>query len=331
MHSDKPLNIFYGEADPDRWLPFDRFPRKFIRRVYRGIPVPSGQYLVFKNLIKGLDKLNIAYRINNYKYAKKNPHELVCIIGRDQVLFEHDWKNPILFGAAFGINPFANPNILQQYPIKKLLVPGQWVKDFFAPYGEDRVEVWPVGIDTEEWRPAETEKKIDFLVYNKIRWHHDKMNAELVDPIKEALKARNLSFTELRYGQYKPSDLKEKLSLCKHAIFLCEHETQGIAYQQILSSGVSILAWDRGGYWQDPAWYPDKIKFAPVSSVPYWDERCGTKFTSMDDFEINLTEFTAKSAIGAFRPREYVLQNLTLEKCASRYVEIVTSITNPNG
>jgi len=331
MYSDKPLNLFYSESDPDRWLPFDRYPRKLIRRIYRGKSKPSGQLLVFRNLLKGLDSLNIPYRINNFKYAKRHPHELVCIIGRDEVLFEHDWENPILFGAAFGINPLSHPNILQQYAIKKLLVPGPWVKELFASYGADNVEIWPVGIDTEEWKPTSPEKKIDFLIYNKIRWHHDEMNTELIRPIKECLTANDFTFTEIKYGCYKPSDLKEKLSVCRYAIFLCEHETQGLAYQQILSSGLPILAWDRSGYWQDPAWFPDKIKFAPVSSVPYWDEICGTKFTSKNDFELNLAAFIHKSAADFFQPREYILKNLTLEKCAYRYLEIVASINGSNG
>ena len=63
-------------------------------------------------------------------------------------------------------------------------------------------------------------------------------------------------------------------------IFLCEHETQGIAYQQALSCGVPILAWDRGGHWQDPACFPPWSMGNPVTSVPYWDERCGRTFAA---------------------------------------------------
>jgi glycosyltransferase involved in cell wall biosynthesis len=39
-------------------------------------------------------------------------------------------------------------------------------------------------------------------------------------------------------------------------VFLCEHETQGFAYQQALSCGVPIIAWDRGGLLQDPKLLP---------------------------------------------------------------------------
>jgi hypothetical protein len=34
-------------------------------------------------------------------------------------------------------------------------------------------------------------------------------------------------------------------------LFLCEHETRGLAYQEALASNVPILAWDTG-FWLDP-------------------------------------------------------------------------------
>jgi hypothetical protein len=325
----KPLNIFYEEPDPDRWLPFDRYLRKVIRRIYRGKPIPGGQFMVFSNLIKGLDKLNIPYRLNNYRHIEKNPAEVACIIGKDQVLFEREWQNPIIFGPAFGINPVQNPDILNQYPtIKQLVVPGQWLKNMFLAYQDKNISVWPVGIDTEKWQPAISVKTVDFLIYNKIRWEHSKMNVELVNPIKACLQANNLTYTEIKYGHYKPAQLQKKLAQCKYAIFICEHETQGIAYQQILAAGLPILAWDRGGYWQDSSWYPHAIKFQPVSSVPYWDTRCGTKFISINEFEAKLNEFLNTAKSGTFDPRAYIMDNLTLEKCATKYVDIVNSVIN---
>ena len=322
----EPLNIFYEEPENDRWFKYDRYPRRVIRRIYRGKPIPSGQFLVYYNLIQGLKKAGIPYRLNDYKYIKSHPHEIACIVGRDQVLEKIKWKNPIVFGAAFGINPVAHPDILKQYPIKKLLVPGKWVKDFFEPYGPDNVEVWPVGIDTDAWKPADGEKTIDFLIYNKIRWQHEKMDRKLIAPIKEHLAKQGLSYTELKYGHYKPDDLLQKVAACRFAIFICEHETQGIAYQQILAAGVPVLAWDRGGYWQDPSWYPHRIKYQPVTSVPYWDDRCGTKFTSYSDFEDSLAEFKSLYNADQFNPRAYIMENLTLQLCAEKYAAIIKNV-----
>jgi len=107
-------------------------------------------------------------------------------------------------------------------------------------------------------------------------------------------------------------------------IFLCEHETQGIAYQQALACGIPILAWDRGGYWQDPEFYPHQVKFGPVTSVPYWDERCGQTFVDAAEFLEELDQFWAD--LKHYSPREYVLQNLTLEICARQYLEHVNEV-----
>lgn len=327
----RPLNIFYDEPDPDRWFPFDRYPRRYIRRLLRGPRQIRGQYMVFHNLIKGLDKLNYPYRLNDYKYIKKHSEEIACIIGKDNVLYDYKWHNPIIFGAAFGIHPLSNPTILQDYPIKKLLVPGDWLKEMFNPYGVNNIEVWPVGIDTEEWSPTiekGKEAEIDFIIYNKIHWDHEMMENTLIKPIKNHLIEQGLSFRELKYGYYVHNDLKALLKVAKYAIYISEHETQGIAYQQILSSGIPILAWNRGGYWQDPDWYPHKIKFAPVSSVPYWDHNCGVQFESYENFEKALIDFLQKDKQNSFAPRSYILENLTLEKCAEKYIQIVNSVKN---
>src|SRR5438045_3567403 len=82
----EPVNLFYQEPDPDRWFALDRFPRRLIRRIIRGKRCPGGQERVFLNLRKGLDRLGVAYRVNDYKYAKENPRELVCVIGKPHVL-----------------------------------------------------------------------------------------------------------------------------------------------------------------------------------------------------------------------------------------------------
>jgi glycosyltransferase involved in cell wall biosynthesis len=126
----------------------------------------------------------------------------------------------------------------------------------------------------------------------------------------------------LRYGSYREAEFEGLLKRCRAMIFLCEHETQGLAYQQALSAGVPILAWDRGGYWQDPTYYPARAKYGPVSSVPYWDERCGTRFSDIKDFESRLEVFLAALTEDRFHPREFILEGLTLEACAQKYVEI---------
>jgi glycosyltransferase involved in cell wall biosynthesis len=327
----RPLNIFYSEPNPDRWLPFDRYPRKLIRRMVRGKTRPGGVQMVALNLMKGLDKLNIPYRLNDYNYIKLHTNEIACIIGKPHLLFERHWQNPIVFGAGIFSHPSDQPDLLERYPnIKRILVPGPWMNDMFKPYYGDKVMSWPTGIDTGQWspHPANIEKSGDFIIYDKIRWERDKYIPQLLEPILDTLNKQSIKYTIIRYGAYAPADLKNALDKSKAAIFLCEHETQGLAYQQILSANTPVLAWDRGGYWQDPEYYPKAVKYAPVSSVPYWDNRCGRKFSSINNFEENLIAFL--EGINTYKPRDYVIENLSLEKCASEYLKIVQSIEADN-
>lgn len=320
---ERTLNIFYEEADEDRWFPFDRYPRRVIRRVVRGRPRTGGHARVFLNLRAGLDRIGVRYRINDYRYAKKNLSELACIVGKSCVLDKIEWKNPILFGPAAYSHPLDDPHLFERCPVKKVLVPGPWMKEMCKPYWHDDVDVWPVGIDTTRWQSSEWPRKpIDVLLYDKVRWNHERYNEVLIEPIRAFLRKNGHSFREIRYGFYREEEFRVALNECKSMIFLCEHETQGIAYQQALSCGVPIMAWDLGGPWKDPHYFPHRVVFEPVTSVPYWDERCGQRFLDFSDLETKWNCFWLEVQHNRFKPREFVLENLTLEKCAQNYCNI---------
>ncbi|MDO3627490.1 hypothetical protein [Mucilaginibacter sp. BT774] len=315
------MNLFYLEPDPDRWFKYDRYPRKLIRRILRGKERPGGVAMVAINLMKGLDLLGVPYRLNDFKYIRNHPEEIACIIGKPHVLFNHEWRNPTIFGAGVYSHPADCPELLSKYPnVKRILVPGEWIRDMFEPYYHEKVVAWPVGIDTDDWSGSiKGVPEVDFLIYDKVRWDHEKYQKTLIDPICRTLEENAQSYEFIKYGSYKPNQLKNMLRGAKAVIFLCEHETQGLAYQQILATGTPILAWERGGYWQDPSYYPG-IKYQPVSAVPYWDDRCGMKFTGTADFPKQLKTFL--SQISLFNPRSYITENLTLEKCARSYLDI---------
>jgi glycosyltransferase involved in cell wall biosynthesis len=321
------LNIFYEEPEGDRWFPFDRYPRRVARRVLRGKPQPGGHKRIFLNLCAGLNRIGVRYRVNDYGYAGRNPTELACIIGKPFVLDKVEWKNPILFGAAGYSHPLDDPHFLQRRPIKRVLVPGPWMREMCKIYWGSAVQAWPVGIDTDLWQPDDAgQKTTDVLIYDKVRWQRDRYEPALIEPIRATLRQQKLTFREIRYGFYCEDDFRAALADCKTMIFLCEHETQGIAYQQALSCNVPILAWDQRGYWRDPSYYPDKVTFGPVTSVPYWDDRCGRTFESAEEFGSQWLGFWDDYRSGRFTPRDYILETLTLERSARRYLEFVHAL-----
>ena len=315
------LNLFYAEPDRDRWLPLDRYPRRLIRRIVRGKRRPGGQERVFLDLMAGLDRLNAPYRVNDYRHARRHPEELCCVLGKRHVLDDEPWHNPLLIGPCIHDHPIDDPDLFNRRRIRRILVPGPWMRRMCEPYWGETVKAWPVGIDTELWQPnAAAAKDMDFILYNKIRWDHAHREESLLQPIRAELGRRGLSFIEMRYGSYQPADYHRNLARARAMIFVCEHETQGLAYQQALAAGVPLLVWDHGGEWLDPNYHPARVRFGPISSVPYWDDRCGVKFDSAASFAPALTAFGERQGRREFAPRQYILDNLTLEKCAAAFV-----------
>ncbi|MDJ0531149.1 MAG: hypothetical protein QNJ70_01425 [Xenococcaceae cyanobacterium MO_207.B15] len=323
----KTINLFFEIPDGDRWIPFDRYPRKIIRSIVRhNQPIAGGYRRSFRGLCKGLERLNIPYKLNDYRHIRKHPSEIACVYGYPHVLSKIDQNVPIIFGAGGYSHPIDNPNLLREHNIKKILVKGQWMVKMCAPFWGNLVQEWAAPIDTEYWIPnSKINKDIDFLIYDKVRWNYEQHFNQLINPIQNFITARNLTFQTIKYGQYIESELKEIAHRSKAMIFLCEHETQGLAYQNVLATNTPILAWDRGGSWQDPKYFPERVKFETVTSVPYWDNRCGLKFQNIEEFADKLDQFLDLLNSNQFAPRDYILENLTWEKCAQNYLDILKS------
>lgn len=319
------LNLYYEEPDPDRWVLWDRFPRRFARRLWRGAPQPSGHERILLNLRAGLDRLGWPYELNDYRRLRAYRQDLACVIGKPHVLEKIPPGVPILFGAAGYAHPINKPDLLERYAIRDVLVPCEWMRAMCSPYWGDKVKVWPVGIDTDLWSPATNDAKdVDVLIYDKVRWRRDKFIPELTSIVESVARRTGLRTATITYGSYREAEFLELVKRSRAAIFICEHETQGLALLQMLSANLPVLAWDRGGYWQDPTYYPHLVKFGPVTSVPYWDERCGRTFADFQDIPTAFDEFWHDVLGEAFRPREFILDSLTLEACAQRYVEIAS-------
>ena len=61
----------------------------------------------------------------------------------------------------------------------------------------------------------------------------------------------------------------------------------------------------------------------PCTNIAYWDERCGEYFNKKEDFEKTYNKFISK--LETYKPREYILENLTPKKCGERFIELINS------
>lgn len=327
MNSSAPLFLFYEEPETDRWFPGDRHPRRWIRRIIRGQPRPGGVMRWFLNLRAGLDEIGQPYRVNDYRGLRRVPGSPALVIGKPHVIAKIPAGHPIIFGPGVDDHP-CKATFWNTAEIRRLLIPCAW---FERMYQRDLprpipTTVWPAGIDTECWRPPPGPPPgAEVLIYDKIRWRRDEYERSLLEPITTVVRAAGGTVRTIRYGFYREEEFHAALQQVRAMIFLCEHETQGFAYLQALSSGVPVLAWDRGGEWQDPQLYPDRVRFGPVTSVPYFDDRCGRRFQDFAEFSTVFPEFWRGVQHGTFAPRDYVLAHLTLAGQARAYCEIVRS------
>ena len=311
--------------ESDRWIFGDRYVRPLMRRLVRGKPRAGGLDKVFINLCLGLDKLGIEYSVN-LPFNQIQNGDRIGILGIGKPCLQgYKKSNPIVAGIGLMTHPSEWSTLCEDYPVVRYLQHSTWANDVYKPYFGDRCHIWPVGIDTEKWQDnSSTAKTIDFLIYNKIMWNYEENYRELLTPIQQLLTNKGLTFTELRYGSYHPQEYQKALEDCRSMIFLCEHESQGIAYQECLSSNVPILAWDQGE-WLDPNRFVWGTPHIPATSVPCWDDRCGVKFQGIHDFSSQLDIFLDNLNAEKFAPRDYILENLTLEKCAQNFIEILNS------
>jgi hypothetical protein len=316
---------FLRQPERDRWIFGDRFVRPVIRRAIRGRPPASGVDKVFTNLCVGLDRIGAKYTVNR-PFREIRDEDRVGFMGRGPwALGGYNRQNPLVAGPYLMTHPIEWPTLCDEYPVSRYLQHCSWATDIYKPYFGDRCINWAHGVDTNDWKPSTMEKDIDVLIYDKVRWEREHFEPNLIQPVRESLQQRGLRIAEIRYGFYKEEDYRGLLSRARSMIFLVEHESQGSACQECLSCDVPIFAWEQGWY-LDPnqsKWGQSKT---PASSVPYFDKRCGMKFNDITEFKTLVDAFFTSVNNGNFSPREYVLEHLTIERCAQRYYEILDEV-----
>jgi glycosyltransferase involved in cell wall biosynthesis len=321
---DKLVLLFFADVDRDTFIRNDRYLRQGLRRLYhalkrRGQRV-SGFGVAFARLKKALEAEGYQVVLNDYALARRSPQYPIGIAGYPHVLDNWKLQNPAVLGPGLFDHPSLAPDLMKDPRFRSYIVPSQWMRDIFEPAYGSRCAIWFAGTDMEDWPDmSSAAKDLDIVVYEKFLWDRAENRSRLLEPILAELRRANLRIEVLRYGTYQYEDYRALLRRSRGMLFLCEHETQGIAYQEALASNVPILAWVQG-YWLDPnsARYDPSLQKA--SSVPYFSAECGETFQSLEDFSAALSRFRAR--LSSYEPRRYVQGQLTLAHSARRYLEL---------
>ena len=272
---------------------------------------------VFKNVCKGLDLLGQPYVINrnpryynwNWIYNSKYGFMEMAVLGK-----------PALIGPNIAILPIELPQIRPKLNNCIYLQPCEWAAESWRVQGftECPVHAWPVGIDCDSFKLNRNNVSANHvMIYFKAR------HPDLLDETLAIVKANNLVPHTIVYGKYNEDEYKEALATCSFGIWLGRHESQGIALQEALASGIPLIVIDAKSFFDaygDEYQFPSSLKSFKVTSAPYFDERCGI---IIDDVkELNKAIEELKSNLAHYKPREFVEQELSLQVSAQKLIDL---------
>jgi glycosyltransferase involved in cell wall biosynthesis len=312
----------------DRYIPGDHYIFFILRKLFRKKKT-SGIEKVFLNLCRGFEELKVNYD-TNLPFKKIKPQEPVVVLGVGEFSLQgYEQPNLVIAGVGLMGHPSEWPDLFKEYPIAKYLQHSDWATNIYKPYyGSENCEIWPAGIDTQKWAPNTASKiTYDVLIYNKIMWDKPQTESVLKQPVLQKLYNMGISYREIKYGYYNEDEYYRALQHCRAMIFLCEHESQGFACCEALSMNIPVFAWDQG-YWLDPHRFNWNDPVIPSTSVPWFDDRCGKTFKNFDDFNDQIPIFWQMVKNNCFKPREFVLENLSLKISAQKMLEIIDAVYN---
>ena len=204
------------------------------------------------------------------------------------------------------------PSVIQHF--NHFITPSEWTRNVHMSYDvmfEKNMYVWPAGIDTERWSPLDIKPDIDCFIYFKNRERSE------LEKLIQIVSSLGLSCGVLGYGGYTEENLYEAAQRSRFCLVLDNTESQGIAYMEILSTGTPCLIFDKD------TWTPrDQDKIFHSTSAPYFNELCGMK--AKDISKENVETFMHN--LNTYDSRSYIMNNHTIEKSTSRYLEIFNEV-----
>jgi hypothetical protein len=273
----------------------------------------NGCHKVVKNLTKGLDQLGIEWVEN--EEADYNG----CIHGAVREFNNKTLPPNTLIGPEIMVLPSDMPQYWNRY--RHWCQPSQWVIDYMQTFKEcknNRFYVWPVGIDTDEFKHNRGKIEQDCFIYYK---NVTKQTPEQkLHYVRRELENRKLSYKVLEYGKYKEDELKHLASTSKFCISLVGTESQGIGIMEIMSIGCPVYVIDEKQFKYNDYTFNGHN----VSSTPYFSDECGMIVSDMSKMDLFL------SNVSNYNPSNYIMNNHTCKHGAQKYVDILRRVNERN-
>jgi hypothetical protein len=211
--------------------------------------------------------------------------------------------------------------LISSSEIDLVLVPSPWVKDLYEeeePVLCGRVAVWPAGVDPSYWAPAATSNyqrrqsaHPHALIYLKaLAGQRNPSDGDLCQTRTE-LERAGFSHEQVEYGSYRSDGFLSALQRADLMIAFSPSESQGVALLEAWSANVPTFVWAMGEAFIQGRTFE-------TSSAPFLSHETGAEFKNCSELADLLEGFTDCGS-GRFRPREWVLKNMTDSQSAKRY------------
>jgi len=267
--------------------------------------------------------------IINYSKLK-----LVNDISECDVIYSPEYSNiilstdkPVICGPHFSV--FPNEHQINPIKTKKNLIyiqPSEWAKKAWVDFkicNELTIKSVPFGVDTEKFKPNDegTENyKNNIFLYIKRRCPNE------INFMINFLQKKNVNYKIFDYvSRYNEEEYLEYLKTCKYGVWLDAHESQGFALEEALSCNVPLFVWNVKYMSQE---FLSNYKDIEATTIPYWDNRCGEFFYDYNELESTYNKFITN--LDNYKPREYILENLSRDKCEELFINEINNLMEMN-
>jgi hypothetical protein len=146
---------------------------------------------------------------------------------------------------------------------------------------------------------------------DKVMWNRDAVKPPPSAEIGDFVSRKNLAVETVVYGNYTEQEYRRLLGRSRGMIFRCEHESQGTRVSRVPIQRRARTRAGPGTISRSQSIRVGQPNIA-ATSVPYFDNRCGERFKGLEDSDEKLSMFEEKIDASAYRPRDLLLENLTL-------------------
>lgn len=266
----------------------------------------SGPQAVRDSLTRGLEALNIPFSLDRL-YGHEETAVVLSGTAALQAAIRKKRAGDIqklIAGPNIVITPHEANKILFDPAIDQILVPCQWVKDYYhsiAPELSDKVSIWPAGVSCAH----ASSRDGSVIIYAK-----DDMS--LREEAETVVRDLGYNVSVFTYGTFTHKDYLHDLKTARAVIYIARSESQGLALQEAWMHDVPTFV-HFTGYVETPVfrWEDEKI------NAPYLTHEFGAFYHRAHE----LVDLFRK--VNSYHPRNTCKNTLSDSASTKKLLEII--------